>query len=160
MALFMGDFPYFTTFDWEEAILCTLIAIFAYLCGIVHGSLGTMFIQHCRRANSASIMIQTNESGPTRITRQETEMPMEIPTPPPPRTFTRFTPRSRHQGQGVPSAVNAGFTADTYAYHKGDNPCADYRNMKSIDANSKYIKKRFEPCKVCWPPDEIPRIDW
>ena len=158
-AYFLGDLPYYTTFTWGEAFFCMLIVIFAYVGGIVHGSLGMMLFQHLRRPNTASILIQTNESGPTPIPRPEAEMPMEMPMQPPPRTLARSTPRVQCQVQGVPSAVNAGFTSDTYAYHKGNNPCDNYRSMRSVDANGRTVKKRFEPCKVCWPPAEIPRIE-
>ena len=152
MALLMGDYPYFATIAWEDAIICTLIAIITYLCSVLHGSIGMFILQQYRKANSTTTSTQANESQPMNNTQQEAEMPTE----------TTPMPQQPSQAMGVPIAIYAGFTYHTYAYHNDNNTCNNFRQMKSIRIIDTYtsldVKKQLVPCEVCWPRD-IPRID-
>ena len=152
MALLVGDYPYVATIAWEDAIICVLIAIITYLCGVLHGSIGMFILQHYRKANSTTTSTQANESQPMNDAQQEAEVPTE----------TTPMPQQSSQTLGVPIAIYAGFTDHTYAYHRGNNPCTNFRQMKAtriIDSSTSLdVKKRFVPCEVCWPRD-IPRID-
>lgn len=142
----MGNFPYFATFAWEEALICVLIAVISYGCGIAHGIIGTLLIQYYKKESMPTTSTQTtNESRPMTTPQPA----VEIPTPPPPMPQTRASQRIQWR---VPSSVAAGFTNSAYAYHDGDNPCPVYRDLQQHNKNT----KRFTPCKVCWP-TSIPR---
>ena len=144
---------YFATVKWDEAFFWALVLLITYLCGIVQSALGMMLYQHFRRTNTTSILIQT-ESELTQNTPTETPM-----TPPPmtmmtPQEIPSETVQRRPIVQGVPASIGAGFTPSTYAYHNDSRPCQNFRELRSA------VKKRFTPCKVCWPQEAVPRTTW
>ena len=134
---------YFATVKWDEAFFWALVMLITYLCGIVQSALGMMLYQHFRKSNTTSILIQT-ESELTHVT------PMETPITPP----TSEPVQRRPTVQGVPASIGAGFTKHTYAYHNDNRPCEQYSKLQGS------VKKRFTPCKVCWPNEAVPRTTW
>ena len=134
---------YFATVKWDEAFFWALVLLITYLCGIVQSVLAMMLYQHFRKTTTTSILIQT-ESELTHVT------PMETPFTPP----TSEPVQRRRITRSVPASIGAGFTPNTYAYHNDSRPCQQYLDLAGT------VKKRFTPCKVCWPNEAVPRTTW